>query len=321
MKKILLLLLPAILIFTACEEDNGPLGPEDTKGYIFISSTPSGAAIYVDGSNTNRRTPDTVEVDEGIRNIELRLTGYTNYTTQLSVQSGQTSVLGPIALTSLGSIVVISEPAGASILLGGTATGQVTPATLDGLTAGTYEVTVQLSNYEDFVQSVTVTDGSQSDVNANLTPVYAAFSSIRIWETTGTTASQPSGLDLSTGSTLSTSASSANRVNVDIYYFSASDGSSFLVNSASKNSNMDRETFFVNGGASNLNDGADSPAKTSSWAQEMGDRETNYFFLYDQDGHYTKLKISSFGGGGGPGDPAWVDLQYIYNTAQESRKF
>ena len=318
MKKLLLLLFPLLLIFSACEEDNGPLGPEDTKGYIFISSTPSGAAIYVDGSNTNKTTPDTVEVDEGIRNIELRLTGYTNYTSQISVQSGQTSILGPVALTSLGSIVVLSEPVGATILLGGTATGQVTPATLDGLTAGTYEVTVRLANFEDFSQTVTVTDGSQANVNADLTPVYAAFSTVRIWETTGTSAAQPSGLDLSTGSTYGISTD--NRVDVDIYYFSASDGSSFLVNSASKHSNMTRETFFVNGGATNLNDGADSPAKTNSWAQEMGDRETNYFFLYDQDGHYTKLKITGFGGGG-PGEPAWVELQYIYNTAQESRKF
>jgi hypothetical protein len=319
MKKLLLLILPMLVLFVACDEDNGPLGPDDNKGNLFISSDPSGAAIYINGVNTNKTTPDTVEVDEGVVDVELKLNGYTDYTTQISVSAGQTSVLGPVQLVSFGSIVITSDPPGAAIILDGQNTGFGTPATISSLVAGDYEIKLQLANHEEFTQVVTVSDGVQFPLNADLTPVYSTFTSVRIWETTGTAANQPSGLDLSTGATYGISTS--DRDNVDIYYYSASDGSSFLVNSASKHSNMTRETFFNNGGSSNLNDGLDSPEKTNNWALEMGDRETNYFFLYDDDGHYTKLKISSFGGGSGPGDPAWVQLDYIYNTANESRKF
>ncbi len=319
MKKLFLLAIPLLILFTACSDDDGPLDSGGTTGNLFISSNPSGAAIYIDGVNTNKTTPDTVEVEEGVKDVELRLDGYTNYTTQVSVSAGQTSVLGPIEMTALGSIVVNSTPPGAAIILDGVNTGFGTPATISNLIAGDYEIKLQFANYEEFTQVVTVTDGVEFQLNANLVPVYSTFSSVKIWETTGTTADQPSGVDLSTGEAYGISTD--NRVNVDIYYFSASDGSTYLVQSASEHSNMTRETLFFNGGATNLNDGADSPVATNSWAVSMSDRESNYFFLYDQDGNYSKLKISDFGGGTGPGDPAWVELDWIYNTASEDRQF
>jgi hypothetical protein len=52
----------------------------------------------------------------------------------------------------------------------------------------------------------------------------------------------------------------------------------------------------------------------------MGDRETNYVFLYDNDLHYSKLKITGFGGGA-PGDPAWIQVQFTYNEQASSRVF
>ncbi|MDZ7626414.1 MAG: hypothetical protein U5J96_18460 [Ignavibacteriaceae bacterium] len=52
----------------------------------------------------------------------------------------------------------------------------------------------------------------------------------------------------------------------------------------------------------------------------MDDREPNYVFLYDHDGHYSKIKIVSWGGGV-PGEPAWVEVQWYYNEVQLDKRF
>ena len=49
-------------------------------------------------------------------------------------------------------------------------------------------------------------------------------------------------------------------------------------------------------------------------------RDPNYVFLYDNDGHYSKLMISSRGGGT-PGNPAWVELKWIYNKTASDNRF
>ena len=218
-----------------------------------------------------------------------------------------------------GNLIVSSTPAGAQIIIDGTNSGFSTPHTFSDQDAGTYTVTLQLENYADTSMNAVVVKDQDINVNITLTPLYQSFNSIKIYETTGTTAAQPSGLDLSSGNAYGTS-DAANRGNIDIYYYSSSDGSTYLVQSASLNSNMTRETYFKVASGTNLNDGTDSEVKGSSWTTSMGDREANYVFLYDADGHYSKLKITSFGGGN-VGDPAWLELTWIYNKAKDNILF
>ena len=215
---------------------------------------------------------------------------------------------------------ISSIPAGATIILNGLLTGEVTPSSFS-VEDDNYTIILQLENYSDTTYITQISEGNTMDVEITLRPLYSRFNSpIRIWETTGTTASQPSGLDLSSGHAFGTS-DVAKRDSIDIFYYSSSDGSTFLVRSSHLNTNMNRETFFKVASGSNLNDGIDSPIKDSGWAYSMSDRETNYVFLYDDDGHYSKLKIAQYGGGSGPGDPAWVELQWIYNRAVDSILF
>jgi hypothetical protein len=141
------------------------------------------------------------------------------------------------------------------------------------------------------------------------------YGPVRIWETTGTNASQPSGLDLSSG--IAYGVSSANNGLVDIYYSS----NGYLVQSADLYPGLVRVTKFFVGSGSNLFDGVDSPDKNSgTWTNNMGDRESNYVFLYDHDGHYSKIKIVTWGGGV-PGEPAWVEVQWYYNETPLDKRF
>ncbi len=226
----------------------------------------------------------------------------------------------PVTSTTKGNIFVTSNPAGAEIWLGANNTSQTTPDTIKNLDEGVYNVTLKLADYNDVTFSVSVTSGQTS----NLTDVVLVsnvmttlFVEVKIYETIGTTPSQPSGLDLSTGMAWGVSSDSSGLV--DIYYSS----SGFLIQSAHLNSvqNLIRETDFFVGSSDNLFDDEDSPRiGEETWTDNISDSETNYVFLYDHDGHYSKLKIIRQGGGV-PGDPAWVDVQWYYNNTVLDNRF
>ncbi len=215
-----------------------------------------------------------------------------------------------------GSVYITSTPAGAAIWMGATNQGKVTPDSLTALEAGNYQVTLKLTGYKDTTFTVTITAGQKTTKSVTLTEslVTQTFGPIRLWETTGTTSEQKSGLDLSTGLAQSTSLASE-KGNVDLYY--SSDG--FLVRSADY-TGLTRVTYFKVGSAGLLTDGVDSPTKDNTWIKNMGDRETNYVFLLDNDGNYSKLKITSYGGGT-PGNPAYVEVQWIYNKTVGDKRF
>lgn len=247
-KLIFLLLIPFVaLVVSSCSDDD-PITPSAMEGNLYITSNPAGAQIWIDGVNTSQTTPDTVlDIDEGVHNVTLKLTEYKDTTFSISITADETSIVGPIGLTS--------------------------------------------------------------DINKTL------YGPVRIYETAGTSASQPSGLDLSTGLAHGVSSPEANLV--DIYYSSTG----FLVQSANLYGTLVRETDFFVGSGTNLFDGVDSPERnTGTWTTGIGDREANYVFLYDHDGHYSKLKIVNWGGGV-PGEPAWVDLQWYYNETELDERF
>lgn len=224
---------------------------------------------------------------------------------------------GP-ATPNTGSIFMTSSPSGAEIWVNNVDKGKVTPDSITGLNEGNYNVTLKLSGYKDTTISVSVTAGfpTHKDVTLSSSLSVISFGTVRIYETTGTTAAQPSGLDLSAG--LAYGISSANKGLVDIYYSS----NGFVVRSADDINN--RVTDFFVGNSNNLNDGTDSPAFTASgqggWTDRVADDETNYVFLFDQDLHYSKLKFTR-GGGTGTGDPSYVDVQWLYNTQVNDPRF
>jgi len=244
-----LLIIPFLgLLISSCDSSEDPMTPVNTKGSIYITSNPAGAEIWIDGINSSLTTPDTVtNVEQGVRNVTLKLQDYNDTTFAISVTAEQTSVVGPIALVS------------------------------------------------------------------NI--VTTLYGPVRIYETAGTGPTEPSGLDLSSG--MAYGVSSAQNDLVDIYYSS----NGFLVQSANLYPGLIRETDFFVGSSINLFDGEDSPLSTSgTWTNNIGDREANYVFLYDHDGHYSKLKIVDWGGGV-PGEPAWVEVQWYYNETRLDIRF
>ncbi len=237
--------------------------------------------------------------------------------TALMITSCDTSD-DPITPTPEGNVFVSSNPAGAEIWIDGTNTLKTTADTVKNVDEGVHSITLKLEDYRDTTFSISVT-GGQTSVVSNVTLVTniltELFGPVKIYETTGTSATQPSGLDLSTG--LAYGVSSAQNTLVDIYYSSLG----FLVQSADLYPNLIRETDFFVSASTNLFDGQDSPLRnTGTWTDNIGDRENNYVFLYDHDGNYSKLKIVNWGGGV-IGEPAWVEVQWIYNKTVLDNRF
>ena len=222
-----------------------------------------------------------------------------------------------------GSLFVSSIPAAAQIWIDGANTSKVTPDTVKSIEEGLHNITLKLTDYRDTTISVSITaeqTGVIGPVALTSEIVTVLYGPVTIYETNGTGPSQPSGLDLSAGNAWGVSSDSSGLV--DIYYSTAgTGGEGYLVQSADLNG-LVRVTKFYVGSGDNLFDDVDSPDRFSgTWTNNMDDREPNYVFLYDQDGHYSKIKIVNFGGTGTLGDPAWVKVQWYYNRITLDRRF
>ena len=229
----------------------------------------------------------------------------------------------PVTPTEPGSIFVTSNPAGAQIWLDGVNTSQVTPDTIKNVDEGVHNITLKLQEFIDTTFTISVTAGQMITVpNVVLVSeiMTTLFGIVKIYETAGTTAQQPSGLDLSSG--MAYGISSTGQDSVDIYYSTdGTGGQGFLIQSADLTPNLIRETDFFIGDSENLFDEEDSPDKNDgTWTNNISNMDSNYVFLYDHDGHYSKLKIVNRGGGQ-LGEPFWVQVQWYYNNNVLDKRF
>jgi len=232
-------------------------------------------------------------------------------------------MMDPITAALEGNLYITSIPAGAEIWIDGVNTSQTTPDTVKDVDEGVRNVTLKRDEFKDTTFSVSNTAEETSVVG----PVVltsdiqtSLYGPVRIWESYGTPASLPSEIDLSSGNAWGVSSNSSGVV--DIYYFSNSSGSSYLIQSADL-AGLTRETDFLVGTGTNLLDGDDSPLRNAggNWISNIDESENNYVFLYDHDAHYSKFLIVNRGGGSGPGDPAYVDVQWFYNKVDQDNRF
>jgi len=112
--KTLLLILGGALIaggaaFFLLQKKDDEGGTTDTNtGNIQVSSTPAGAAIYLDGSNTGATTNSTLtDKSPGSHTIKLVKDGYEDYEMSVSVTAGQTVT---VSATLTAHTIAITSP-------------------------------------------------------------------------------------------------------------------------------------------------------------------------------------------------------------------
>jgi len=138
------LLMALTLAIGSC----GREAPFAEPGTISVVSDPSGAQIFLNGADTGEITPHTFTgLQPSAYRVSVALTGFLPVVSEVEVN------LGPLDEQTVGfqfsqtGLEVTSPIAGAAIFLDDVDTGLVTPATVVGLAAATYKVTLFLDTY------------------------------------------------------------------------------------------------------------------------------------------------------------------------------
>lgn len=155
-------------------------------GKISVTSSPSGAVLYLDGLSKGT-TPITVtSVTPGTHTVDLTLTSYQDYHTTVTVTAGQiatlTATLTPIPTT--GGLSITSTPSGATILVDGIKTG-VTPMGVE-LLPGSHVVKLQKAGYVEYTGTFVVVAGKMSPVTVQLVALQQTTTTPTVHQTTAT---------------------------------------------------------------------------------------------------------------------------------------
>ncbi len=205
---------------TTTSSPSSPAASPSSTGSLQVITAPDGAAVTVDGA-AKGTTPLTVPgLAAGSHAVRLTKAGYTDYTGTLTlaggktmllnitlvaaqgtttaatlssqVMTGTTSLMVTAAPAGTGNLSVKSTPPGANVYLDGELVG-TTPVRVPGVTPGTHRLVLTLQGYNDFMQPVDITGGSENEVNASFlskkTPGFAvpaalaalAFAMLVIW--------------------------------------------------------------------------------------------------------------------------------------------
>lgn len=146
------------------------------SGDLQVSSTPSGAAVYVNG-NYQGFTPsddllDVNDLSPGTYEVSVRKPGYHDYSTSVSIGAGKrVQVFAPLepGTQNAASVEVTSTPAGADVYVNNVYMG-ITPLTFPDVQAGTYTVDIRMPGYAAFSSTGQVMPGQSVHVIAALSP-------------------------------------------------------------------------------------------------------------------------------------------------------
>ena len=162
-------------------------------GNISLSSTPSGANVYLDNEYKGLTTLTMNNIANGDHIVIVRLTGYQDWTQNVTVLGNSTSLSATLVANTTtgvnGSISFTSSPANANVYINDVIKGY-TPITVYNLTPDSYAVKIQKPGYLIYAQRFNVTSGNTTTVSVTLTaePTATPTLSATAPPTTATTA-------------------------------------------------------------------------------------------------------------------------------------
>jgi hypothetical protein len=158
---------------TLVPENNPPTGD------LQISSTPSGAVVYLDGNYKGFTPPnDKLDINDlapGTYTLSMTKLGYQDYSTSVTLPAGKiiqvSATLVPTPTPpSAASADIVSTPSGAEIYVDNVYVG-ITPLSFQNVTPGSYTIELRLQGYNPFTTAGTVQAGSDVHVVAALSPI------------------------------------------------------------------------------------------------------------------------------------------------------
>jgi len=146
-------------------------------GRISITSSPSGADVYLDGASKGTAPVILNEISPGKHVIWCKKTDFEDLQQSIEVTSGNFAIVAcalvqtptPTSIPTTGSLSVFSIPSGASIYLDTVYKGD-TPNTITCVSTGTHNIELKFERFKPWVDSINVEAGSTSKVSASLVP-------------------------------------------------------------------------------------------------------------------------------------------------------
>lgn len=159
-------------------------------GRLLIRSTPSGAAVSVDGTARGVTPLALQDLELGSRTIAIARPGYATEERRVVLTAGRPSRSIEVRLAAggagaratpapaprrataaaevrTGSLTVESRPSGATVTIGGRVSG-TTPLTVEALPPGEYQVVLALSGYRTVTTTVQVAAGARARAAVSL---------------------------------------------------------------------------------------------------------------------------------------------------------
>ncbi|MDY0095864.1 MAG: PEGA domain-containing protein [Candidatus Vecturithrix sp.] len=138
----------------------------NNEGSLEIESTPAGAAVYIDNHFIGQ-TPLKKEMEDGIYNVKVILSGYQTFARRIAVEKNQPAVVRATLSKDYGTLQITSSPTNAVVYLDGKRQGQLTPLEIK-ITQGKYLVRVEKDAYYFYEEEVLVEQGKTQTVEADL---------------------------------------------------------------------------------------------------------------------------------------------------------
>jgi hypothetical protein len=154
------------------------LNPVTTTGILDVSSSPSGAAVYVDGNYRGVTSTTVGNLYPGQHSVKLTKAGYQDWTGTVSIASGATTYLSPTLVTNpqpqYATVSISSNPAGANVYGDGVYVGQTrsgSPLVFNEVKPGIHTLLLTKSGYQDYEATQSVVAGQDYVVSVTLNPV------------------------------------------------------------------------------------------------------------------------------------------------------
>ena len=152
-------LIISILVSIGGCKTNPPNAPNDTTdlGKVFISANVFGAVILIDGNDTGKLTPDTVEAKTGAHEFSLTKDLYYKSTQNIEILKDTTITVNFTMeeIVDIGKVYVTSSIGGAAIFLDGEDTSRFTSDTIT-TNPGVHQIRLVKPFYQEISKEVIV---------------------------------------------------------------------------------------------------------------------------------------------------------------------
>jgi len=145
---------------------------------IVVKSTPSGAAVFLDGKRFKEPTPTVIQGVTAGEKHEIRVSkkGFKPWAEMVEPEDDKSVAVEALLERLLATIVVKSTPSGAAVFLNGKRFKEPTPTVIEGVTAGEkHEIRVSKKGFKPWAETVEFEDDKSVPVEALLERLLATI--------------------------------------------------------------------------------------------------------------------------------------------------